>query len=416
MKNTVQITDKNIFQTYSRYPAVLVKGKGSKLWDAQGNEYIDFLSGIAVCNLGHCHPAVVRAAQAQLKELIHVSNFFYTEPQAELSALLTGNSFADRVFFCNSGAEANEAALKLARKYCRDRGDTRRFEIITMHYSFHGRTFATLAATAQKKFHKGFEPLLPGFRYVPYNDIAALRQAVTPQTCAVLLEPIQGEGGVNIPDAAYLKEVRQMCDEHGLLLIFDEVQVGMGRTGKLFAYEHYRVKPDIMTLAKALAGGLPAGAMLARKHVAMSFTPGTHASTFGGNPVAMAAGVAVMKTLLQGDVMNNCRIMGSYFLNGLRALQKKFPAIVKDVRGKGLIIGMELNRDGKEIVQQCLSRGIIINCTMDTILRFVPPLIITRREIDRCLSVLENIFQNGKYPSAVRKNKRGVKMDSPFTG
>ena len=392
MKNTVQITDKNIFQTYSRYPAVLVKGKGSKLWDAQGNEYIDFLAGIAVCNLGHCHPTVVRAAQAQLKQLIHVSNFFYTEPQAELSALLTANSFADRVFFCNSGAEANEAALKLARKYCQDRGNTRRFEIITMHDSFHGRTFATLAATAQKKFHKGFEPLLPGFRYVPYNDIAALQQAVTPQTCAVLLEPIQGEGGVNIPDASYLKEVRQVCDEHGLLLIFDEVQVGMGRTGKLFAYEHYRVKPDIMTLAKALAGGLPAGAMLARKHVAESFTPGTHASTFGGNPVAMAAGVAVMKTLLQGDVLNNCRMMGSYFMNGLKALQKKFPAIVKDVRGKGLIIGVELSRDGKDIVRQCLSRGIIINCTMDRILRFVPPLIITRREIDRCLSVLENIF------------------------
>ncbi len=392
MKNTVQITDKNIFQTYSRYPAVLVKGKGSKLWDAQGNEYIDFLAGIAVCNLGHCHPTVVRAAQAQLKQLIHVSNFFYTEPQAELSALLTANSFADRVFFCNSGAEANEAALKLARKYCQDRGNTRRFEIITMHDSFHGRTFATLAATAQKKFHKGFEPLLPGFRYVPYNDIAALQQAVTPHTCAVLLEPIQGEGGVNIPDASYLKEVRQVCDEHGLLLIFDEVQVGMGRTGKLFAYEHYRVKPDIMTLAKALAGGLPAGAMLARKRVAESFTPGTHASTFGGNPVAMAAGVAVMKTLLQGDVLNNCRMMGSYFMNGLKALQKKFPAIVKDVRGKGLIIGVELSRDGKDIVRQCLSRGIIINCTMDRILRFVPPLIITRREIDRCLSVLENIF------------------------
>ena len=392
MKNTVQITDKNIFQTYSRYPAVLVKGKGSKLWDAQGNEYIDFLAGIAVCNLGHCHPTVVRAAQAQLKQLIHVSNFFYTEPQAELSALLTANSFADRVFFCNSGAEANEAALKLARKYCQDRGNTRRFEIITMHDSFHGRTFATLAATAQKKFHKGFEPLLPGFRYVPYNDIAALQQAVTPHTCAVLLEPIQGEGGVNIPDASYLKEVRQVCDEHGLLLIFDEVQVGMGRTGKLFAYEHYRVKPDIMTLAKALAGGLPAGAMLARKHVAESFTPGTHASTFGGNPVAMAAGVAVMKTLLQGDVLNNCRMMGSYFMTGLKALQKKFPAIVQDVRGKGLIIGVELSRDGKDIVRQCLSRGIIINCTMDRILRFVPPLIITRREIDRCLSVLENIF------------------------
>ena len=392
MKNTVAITDQNIFQTYSRYPVVLVKGKGSKLWDAQGNEYLDFLSGIAVCNLGHCHPAVVRAAQAQLGRLIHVSNFFYTEPQAALSELLTRHSFADRVFFCNSGAEANESALKLARKYSQDRGHKKRFEVITMHDSFHGRTFATLSATAQKKFHKGFEPLLPGFRYVPFNDIAALKRAVTPHTCAILLEPIQGEGGVNIPDASYLKKVRQLCDEHGLLLIFDEVQVGMGRTGKLFAHEHYRVKPDIMTLAKALAGGLPAGAMLARKHIAESFTPGTHASTFGGNPVAMAAGAAVMKTLLQGDVLNNCRMMGSYFMNGLMALKKRYPAIIKEVRGKGLIIGMELNREGKEIVRQCLRQGIIINCTMDKILRFVPPLIITRREIDRCLSVLESIF------------------------
>jgi predicted acetylornithine/succinylornithine family transaminase len=392
MKNTVNVTDRNIFQTYSRYPVVLVKGKGSKLWDAQGKEYIDFLSGIAVCNLGHCHPAVVRAAQAQLKQLLHVSNFFYTEPQAELSALLTANSFADRAFFCNSGAEANEAALKLARKYCQDRGAAGRFEIITMHDSFHGRTFATLAATGQKKFHKGFEPLLPGFRYVPYNDIAALRKAVTPRTCAVLLEPIQGEGGVNLPDASYLKQVRRVCDENDLLLIFDEVQVGMGRTGKLFAHEHYRVRPDIMTLAKALAGGLPAGAMLARKHVAKSFTPGTHASTFGGNPVAMAAGVAVMKTLVQGDVLENCRAMGDYFMTGLWALQKKFPAIVKEVRGRGLIIGVELHREGKDIVRQCLSRGIIINCTMDRILRLVPPLIITRREIDRCLGVLETIF------------------------
>jgi len=371
---------------------VLVKGKGSKLWDAQGNEYLDFLSGIAVCNLGHCPPAVIRAAQAQLRKLLHVSNFFYTEPQAELAELLTGHSFADRVFFCNSGAEANEAALKLVRKYWQDRGGKRRIEVITMHYSFHGRTFGTLAATAQIKFHKGFEPLLPGFRYVPFNDIAALKQAVTPQTCAVMLEPIQGEGGVNLPAASYLREVRQLCDEHGLLLIFDEVQVGMGRTGKLFAHEHYRVKPDIMTLAKALAGGLPAGAMLARKHVAESFTPGTHASTFGGNPVAIAAGVAVMKTLLQGDVLNNCRMMGSYFMSGLMALKKKFPAIISDVRGKGLIIGLELNRDGKEIVTQCLHQGIIINCTMDKILRFVPPLVITRKEIDRCLSVLESIF------------------------
>ena len=392
MKNYVTITDRNIFQTYTRYPVVLVKGKGVKVWDAEGKEYLDFLSGIAVCNLGHCHPAVVRAAQEQMKKLIHVSNFFYTEPQAELAGLLTRHSFADRVFFCNSGAEANESAMKLARKYSLEQGNTSRFEIITMQYSFHGRTFATLAATGQNKFHKGYEPLLPGFRYIPFNDISALRKAITPRTCAVMLEPIQGEGGVNCPDRTYLAGVRELCDKHRLLLIFDEVQVGMGRTGKLFAYQHYGVQPDIMTLAKALAGGLPAGAMLANKQVAASFTPGSHASTFGGNPVAMAAGVAVMKALVQGGVIENCRTMGTYFMQRLRALQKKFPAVIKEVRGKGLIIGMELTGDGRDVVKKCLEQGIIISCTLDRILRFLPPLIIKQKDIDTCIEMLENIF------------------------
>jgi len=392
MKNFVRITNENIFQTYSRYPVTLVRGKGTKVWDERGKEYLDFLSGIAVCNLGHCHPAVVRAAQEQLKKLIHVSNFFYTEPQAELARLLTANSFADRVFFCNSGAEANESALKLARKFSLRQGNQSRYEVITMHYSFHGRTFATLSATAQKKFHTGFEPLLPGFHHVPFNDIGALKKAVNKNTCAVLLEPIQGEGGVNCPDADYLKKVRKVCDEHGLLLIFDEVQVGMGRTGKLFAYQHYGVEPDIMTLAKALAGGLPAGAMLAKKNVAESFSPGSHASTFGGNPVCMAAGVAVMKTLLQGTVLENCCSMGAYFMHGLESLKQRFPSIIKAVRGKGLIIGMELTIEGKEIVSTCLKQGIIINCTLDKILRFLPPLIVKKQEIDRCLKMLESIF------------------------
>jgi len=392
MKNFVRITNENIFQTYSRYPVTLVRGKGTKVWDERGKEYLDFLSGIAVCNLGHCHPAVVRAAQEQLKKLIHVSNFFYTEPQAELARLLTANSFADRVFFCNSGAEANESALKLARKFSLRQGNQSRYEVITMHYSFHGRTFATLSATAQKKFHTGFEPLLPGFHHIPFNDIGALKKAVNKNTCAVLLEPIQGEGGVNCPDADYLKKVRAVCDEHGLLLIFDEVQVGMGRTGKLFAYQHYGVEPDIMTLAKALAGGLPAGAMLAKKNVAESFSPGSHASTFGGNPVCMAAGVAVMKTLLQGTVLENCCSMGDYFMHGLESLKQRFPSIIKTVRGKGLIVGMELTIEGKEIVSTCLKQGIIINCTLDKILRFLPPLIVKKQEIDRCLKMLESIF------------------------
>jgi len=392
MKNVVRITNENIFQTYSRYPVTLVRGKGTKVWDERGKEYLDFLSGIAVCNLGHCHPAVVRAAQAQLKELIHVSNFFYTKPQADLARLLTTNSFADRVFFCNSGAEANESALKLARKFSLRKGNQERYEVITMHYSFHGRTFATLSATAQKKFHTGFEPLLPGFRYVPFNDISALKKAVNKNTCAVLLEPIQGEGGVNCPDDDYLKKVRRICDEHGLLLIFDEVQVGMGRTGKLFAHQHYGVEPDIMTLAKALAGGLPAGAMLAKKHVAESFSPGSHASTFGGNPVCMAAGVAAMEILLHGTVIENCRSMGAYFMQGLESLKQRHPSIIKAVRGKGLIIGMELNIEGKEIVSTCLKQGIILNCTLDKILRFLPPLIVKKQEIDRCLKILERVL------------------------
>jgi predicted acetylornithine/succinylornithine family transaminase len=393
MKNPVTITDENIFQTYRRYPVLLVRGKGATVWDAQGKKYLDFLYGIAVCNLGHCHPAVVKAAQAQLKKLIHVSNFFYTEPQAELSRLLIKHSCADRVFFCNSGAEANESALKLARKYSRQQGTGDRYEIITMEQSFHGRTFGSLSATAQIKFHKGFEPLLPGFRYVPFNDIAALKAAISPRTCAVMLEPIQAEGGVNCPDEQYLTQVRNLCDEHKLLLIFDEVQVGMGRTGKLFAYEHYGVKPDIITLAKALAGGLPAGAMLASRHVAESFIPGSHAATFGGNPVCMAAGVAVMKELVHGEILKNCRTLGSYFMKGLNTLKERFSPVIRDVRGRGLIIGMELAIEGKDIVNKCLKQGIIINCTMDRVLRFLPPLIVRKKQIDRCLAVLEHILK-----------------------
>lgn len=392
MKKTVTTTDASIFQTYRRYPVVLTRGKGSRVWDDRGREYLDFLSGIAVCNLGHCHPRIVKAIREQARKLLHVSNFFYTEPQAELAALLTRHSFADRIFFCNSGAEANEAALKLARKYAHDHSGGKRFEIITMEYSFHGRTLATLTATGQEKFHKGFLPLLPGFIYVPFNDIDALARAVTDRTCAVMFEPIQGEGGVNLPSPDYLGAVRELCDRKKLLLIFDEVQVGMGRTGRLFAYENYGVAPDIMTLAKALCGGLPAGAMLANSKVADSFTPGTHASTFGGNPVAMAAGVAVMQELLEGTALENCRKMGDYFLGRLEQLQDKYPGLIRQVRGKGLIIGMELFVNGKEIVNQCLRQGIIINCTLDKVLRFLPPLIVKKADIDRCVDALDKIL------------------------
>jgi predicted acetylornithine/succinylornithine family transaminase len=395
MDRIADLTEKNTFQTYSRYPVTLVRGKGSRVWDDNGKEYLDFLSGIAVCNLGHCHPAVVKAAQDQLEKLIHVSNFFYTEPQAELAELLADNSFADKIFFCNSGAEANEAAIKLARKYEHEHADPNRFEIITMGNSFHGRTFATLSATGQKKFQQGFEPLLPGFLHVAFNDIDALKDVVTDFTSAIMLEPIQGEGGVNIPSVKFMKEVRQLCDERDLLLIFDEVQVGMGRTGKLFAYEHFGVEPDIMTLAKALAGGLPAGAMLAGKKIAESFSPGTHASTFGGNPAVMAAGAAVMRELISTDVLDNCAEMGRYFCTKLNNLKDEYPGIIKEIRGKGLIIGVELNIDGKEIVKSCLNRGLIINCTRDTILRFLPPINVKKEDIDECFDILGSIFKEG---------------------
>ncbi|MBN2106457.1 MAG: aspartate aminotransferase family protein [Deltaproteobacteria bacterium] len=392
MVNVVETTDESIFQTYKRYPVVLDHGKGCLVWDDKGKEYLDFLAGIAVCNLGHCHPAVVQAAKEQLDKLLHVSNYFYTGPQAELSELIIKNSFADRIFFCNSGAEANEAALKLARKYGHDHSDGKKYEIITMEYSFHGRTFATLTATGQDKFHHGFGPLLPGFKYVPFNDIKALREAVSDITCAVMLEPIQAEGGVNMPAKGYLKSVRELCDEKGLLLIYDEVQVGMGRTGKLFAYEYAGVAPDIMTLAKAVGGGLPGGAMLAGKTVAETFTAGSHATTFGGNPVVMAAGVATMKVLLEGSVLENCRAMGAYFMEQLEKFKTKYPQFVKEIRGAGLIIGMETTLDGRDIVSRCLEKGLIINFTRDTVLRFLPPLIVEKQHIDRCMQILDEIF------------------------
>ena len=392
MGNVVETTDESIFQTYKRYPVVLERGAGCLVWDDKGKEYLDFLTGIAVCSLGHCHPAVVKAAKEQLDKLMHVSNYFYTEPQAALSELIIKNSFADRIFFCNSGAEANEAAIKLARKHGQDHSAGKKYEIITMEYSFHGRTFATLTATGQDKFHHGFGPLLPGFKYVPFNDIKALREAVSDITCAVMLEPIQAEGGVNMPEKGYLKSVRELCDEKGLLLIYDEVQVGLGRTGKLFAYEYAGVAPDIMTLAKAIGGGLPGGAMLAGEKVAETFTAGSHATTFGGNPVVMAAGVATMKVLLEGSVLENCRTMGAYFMEQLEKFKTKYPKLVKEVRGAGLILGMDTTLDGRDIVSRCLEKGLIINFTRDSVLRFLPPLIVEMHHIDRCMRVLDEVF------------------------
>ena len=389
----MMLSEKYVAHTYARYPVVLVKGKGTRVWDLEGEEYLDFVSGLAVCNLGHCHPRVVKAIQDQAEKLIHVSNFYYIEPQIQLASLLCKHSFADKVFFCNSGAEANEGAFKLARKFAKEKVGRERYEIITMERSFHGRTLATLSATGQEKFHKGYEPLMPGFKYVPFNDIGAVKNAVNPETCAVMVEPIQGEGGVNCPSEGYLKALREICDEKRLVLIFDEVQVGMGRTGKLFAYEHDGVEPDVLTLAKSLAGGVPIGALLIKNGVADSFKPGDHASTFGGNPLASAAGVAALTAILEEGMLENCQKRGDTFLSKLEEIKNKFP-FVKEVRGKGLILGMELNRDGSSIVKEMLKKKILINCTMGNVLRFLPPLIVTEEEIDRVVKALAEVFES----------------------
>lgn len=382
---------KYLMQTYTRQPISIVRGRGSKVYDMEGREYIDFVGGIAVNILGHGHPDLVQAIQRQAAQLIHVSNLYYTEPQVRLAQILVDHSCADRVFFCNSGAEANEAAIKLARRYGHDRHGANRFEIITMKNSFHGRTLATLTATGQEKVQKGFEPLVQGFVYAPFNDFAAIESLVTEKTAAIMLEPIQGEGGVHVADEAYLKSLREFCTQKDILLIFDEVQTGMGRTGTLFAYEQLGVEPDIMTLAKGLGGGMPIGACLAKDVVAAVFTAGTHASTFGGNPLACAAGLAVCRILIEGRVLEQARRMGDYLAKGLADFKDRHRA-VRDVRGLGLLQGMEVEIDAKAVVADCLSRGVLVNATSERVLRFVPPLIITQTEIDRVLDILSSIF------------------------
>ncbi len=392
-KKLIDESKKYLMNTYNRVPIVLRKGRGMKVWSSDGKEYLDFIGGIAVNCLGHCHPRVVIALQKQAQRLLHVSNLFHIEQQINLARLLVEHSFADKAFFCNSGAEAVEGAIKLARKYSRDHFPDDRYEIITARGSFHGRTMAALSATGQEKLQAGFEPLLPGFRHVPFNDIGALRDAVTKKTCAVLLEPIQGEGGIRMPSDDYFRQVREICDEHKILLILDEIQTGMGRTGRLFAYEHFDIKPDIMTVAKGLGGGTAIGAILAKDSVAASFKHGSHGSTFGGNPLACAAAVATIEMLLEdGFLLDGCRREGRYFIDKLEKLRKDFPAIIIEVRGSGLMIGLELARDGGPIVEACAKRGILINCISGNVLRFTPPLIVVEKEIDHLIDVLEDIF------------------------
>ena len=384
--------EKVLAPTYKRFPVAFVEGKGQYLWDANGNKYTDFLAGIAVCNLGHSHPKLVEAIINQAKKLIHVSNFFNIPPQVELAELICKNSFGEKVFFCNSGAEANEAAIKLARMYGKKYLGKEKIEIITMLNSFHGRTLATVTATGQEKFHKGFEPLVEGFVYVPFNDIKSVENQISDHTLAIMVEPIQGEGGVNVPSENYLKDLRRLCDENDIILIFDEVQVGMGRTGKIFAYKWWDVEPDIMTLAKSLAGGVPIGAMVTTSKFAKAFEPGTHASTFGGNPLATAAGVATFNIIFEEDLLTHCFEIGDYFKKRLYYLKDKFP-FIKDVRGKGLILAMELDVSCVDIVTKALEKGFLVNCTMDKVLRFLPPLIIQKDDIDNLVNCLEDIFK-----------------------
>jgi len=392
MKDWMEKSSRLFVNTYGRFPVVMVEGSGCRLKDAEGKEYLDFLAGIAVCSLGHCYEPVTRAICDQAARLVHVSNLFHTIPQTELAELLIDNSFADRIFMANSGAEANEAAFKLARKY----GGKDRFEIISLEGSFHGRTLATVAATGQLKFHQGFEPLPQGFVHAPFGEPEQLEAMISEKTCAVLCEPLQGEGGVRPLEKEYLQKIRQLCDQHDLLLIYDEIQVGLGRTGSLFAYEQFGVTPDILTLAKALGNGLPIGAMLTSEKVAAFFVPGDHASTFGGNPVACAGAVAVVKTLLEDGFLAEVVKKGEYLAQGLLAVAEEFPHLADGTRGMGLIQGLVLTETGVQqgpaIVNSLFEHGVLANFAGNKVIRFIPPLIVSIDEIDEMLNRLKKVL------------------------
>ena len=384
--------NKYLANTYNRFPIGIARGEGCWLWDMTGRRYLDFLSGIAVCNLGHANRNVTEALAAQAQKLLHISNLFYTEAQVKAAQLLVEHSFGDKVFFCNSGAEANEAAIKLARRYSWKNHGEGRAEIITMENSFHGRTMATLSATGQKKFQVGFEPLLDGFTFVPFNDMAAIERTASEKTCAVILECVQSEGGVFVAEKEYLKKLREMTEARDILLILDEVQTGMGRTGKLFCYEHYGIEPDVMSLAKALGSGFPVGAIVAKDRVMDAFEPGTHASTFGGNPLASAAAAATINTILDEGIVAKCEAIGAYLGQGLAALKRKFPFII-DIRGMGLLLGVEFTTDVAPIVRDFLAEGVILSGSKGNVVRLLPPLIIGKEEVDIFLEIANKIFE-----------------------
>jgi predicted acetylornithine/succinylornithine family transaminase len=391
-----KLTEAFVAPTYSRFPLALVRGEGVRVWDADGREYLDALAGIAVCSLGHCHPAVTQAIREQAGRLVHVSNLYHIEPQARLAAALCRASFAEKVFFCNSGAEANEAAIKLARRYGHEVLGDQAKRIITMHQSFHGRTMATITATGQEKVKIGYNPLLEGFDYVPFNDLAAVAAAISEKTCAVLVEPIQGEGGVIVPDDGYLEGLRQLCDEHRIMLILDEVQTGIGRTGRFFAYQHSPVAPDILTSAKALGNGFPIGALLATDRVIKYFGPGSHASTFGGNPLAAAAALAVVETLEKEGIIARVEERGRLLKSGLQELKTRFPGIIGEIRGRGLMLGADLKVPVGGVVAACLKKGLLVGSAGSNTLRLTPPLIISQEEIAAVLRLLAEVLHDVK--------------------
>ncbi len=386
-QETIELYKKYVIANYGRLPRVIVRGQGCYMHDADGNKILDMFPGWAVSGIGHCHPKVVEALRKQVGQLLHIDNTFYSEQQGILSKLLSERAFGGKCFFCNSGAEANEAALKLARLATAEG----KYKFITAQGSFHGRTFATVTATAQPKYHEGFLPLLPGFIYVPFNDVKALQEAFTDEVCSVMIEPIQGEGGINVATKHYIEAIRELCDENGAMMILDEVQTGIGRTGKWFGYQHFDVEPDIMTMAKALGGGVAIGAMMAKEEVAAKLVPGKHASTFGGNCLACAAGIAVIEAIEEDNLLENAVKMGEYAKSKLIELKQKHP-IIDSVRGIGLMIGVQLTGPGGEIVDKCLAKGLRINCTNNTVLRFMPAMIVTKEQIDEAISILNSVL------------------------
>lgn len=391
-KELIENEKKYLMQTYTRPAMVLDKGEGMKVWNLERKQYYDFIGGIAVNALGYNHPKLVQAIKNQVEKLIHCSNLYYSEPQIILAQMLVELSCGGKVFFGNSGAEVNEGAIKLAVKYFKEQNKDKH-KIIYMKNSFHGRTIGTLAATGKYKYQKDYLPLLPKFKQALFNDLNSVKEAVDDQVAAIIVEPIQGEGGINIASKEFIEGLRELCNKKDMLLIFDEIQCGLGRTGKVFTYQHYNVEPDILTLAKSLGGGLPIGALIAKEKVASSFKPGDHGTTFGGNPVACAAAIAYLKVLQEENLIAKCQEKGEYFKKKLEELKEKYPEYIKEIRVLGLMVGLEIKKDGPEVVKKCLEEGVLINCTADNVLRFLPPLIVKEEEIDYLTEVLDKIFK-----------------------